>query len=663
MASAYDWSRDVPMSRRGLLATGALAGAGLLGAAVPAAAAPAANVRVPASRPPRWFAYRGPYYAFDAETLRRFASLGVELVHISPLNTLTSLGVPYSPYAPSWVGPGRYDFAPVDRYITDVLAAHPNARLLCGVDLNTPAWWPRALWSRRRIDSFCELGRIAASPEWRAETAAYLRAFLEHTETHHGARIAGYTLFCGMTLEWQDHSAGQESPSKRAAWRKWMAQQGKPDPVDIPPASVRERCSHGIFRDPVADALAVDYWRFSNWLVGDAILYFAGVAQEILRHRVPLGVFYGYVLEHGQGRVPDEGHLDFDRVFASPHVDFFMAPGSYHDRQLGGAGGCMVCLHSVRHHQKGFVQELDHRTHTCPGVTLLGKPAPGYESGFPSRDATLAGLRREFAWALIEGVSLWWFNIFGHIYDDPQVVEAVGQMRQLWTALADREDPPAAEVAVLVDAESMYYLDSRASLVNDFLSRQRYGLGRMGTPYEVYSLGDLATLDLSRHKLILLPNLFVVDAKKRDMLRQKVCTGGKTVVWVYAPGIIADGRYDPANVERLTGIPHGVKELTRRQQNGWTSVLSPRPNIAAGVLRRLAAEAGVHIYGDAEEPLYASRRLLAAHSATGGPRRFVLPRTCRRVRELFSNRVVAERAGQFTDHLKSPDTVLYELED
>lgn len=234
-------------------------------------------------------------------------------------------------------------------------------------------------------------------------------------------------------------------------------------------------------------------------------------------------------------------------------------------------------------------------------------------------------------------------------------------MQELWGALADRDDARTAEVAVLADPESMYYLDSRWPLLDDLLSRQRHGLGRMGAPYEVYSLADLATLDLARHKLVVLPNLFVVDEGKLHWLREKVCTGGKTVVWVYAPGIITNGRYDPGHVERLAGIPYGVKELRRRQMAGFTSVLAPRPNLPAAVLRGLAAEAGVHIYSQAEEPLFASRRLLALHSAAGGERHVVLPRSCRRVRELFSGRVVAENAGRFTDRLKSPDTVLYEL--
>ncbi|MCS7192170.1 MAG: hypothetical protein NZ937_04200 [Armatimonadetes bacterium] len=464
-------------------------------------------MRTNTTKPPRWFAYRCPYHNFDSETLKRFADIGVNLICISPLNTISSVGVPYSPYLPIWVGPEVYDFEPLDQYIADVLAVNPNAQLICWINLNTPAWWPRALWRRGmdgRVDSFCELGRIAASDEWRNDTRDYLQTFLKYTESHYADVIVGYGLVCGMTLEWQDKSQGQESPNRREAWRKWVMEKGLPDPVDIPPASVREHVTYGIFRDPVVDAVGIRYWDFHRWLEGETILYFASAAQEIINHRVPLGIFYGYVFEHAKGRLLYEGHLDFDRIYTSPDLDWFAAPAPYYDREIGGAGGFMVCVHSLKHHSKGFVHELDHRTHTCHGVKLLGKPAPGYESDFPNLQATIAVLRREFALALINGISLWWFNIFGHLYDDIELVKAIGQMREIWDSLADRVDEPVAEVAVLVDAESMLYMDGNADLVNDLLYRQRYGLGRMGTPYEVYSFADLPTLDLSRHKLILL---------------------------------------------------------------------------------------------------------------------------------------------------------------
>lgn len=82
----------------------------------------------------------------------------------------------------------------------------------------------------------------------------------------------------------------------------------------------------------------------------------------------------------------------------------------------------------------------------------------------------------------------------------------------------------------------------------------------------------------------------------------------------------------------------------------------------ADVLRRLAREAGAHIYCDVEEPLYANDRMLALHTITGGLRTIALPRKCRRVTELFSGRVVAENTDHFEDTLTAPCTVLYEME-
>ncbi|MCS7305057.1 MAG: hypothetical protein NZ602_08135, partial [Thermoguttaceae bacterium] len=363
----------------------------------------------PKPMPVRWFAYRCPYTQTEPETIRRFAQIGVHVVHISPLNTLCSLGVPYSPYSASWIGPGRYDFSPVDQYVSHVLEANPQAQLICGVDLNPPSWWVRV---NRRPDSFWDLGRVGADEKWRQDTRAYLEAFLRHTESRYKDRIVAYTLFCGGTLEWIDHAEGQESPSRLAAWRTWMIGQGRPDPGDIPVLSIRERATHGLLRDPESDSLAIAYWRFSNWLVGDTILYFSGAAQEVLQHRVPVGIFYGYLNELGGAPF---GHLDFDRVCRSDLVDFLMAPASYQDRPVGGAGGFMVPIGSVLHHGKGFIQELDHRTHTCRGWKLpgVGLAPPLYEAGFPTLEASIAGLRREFAIALIHGTSLWWFNIFG----------------------------------------------------------------------------------------------------------------------------------------------------------------------------------------------------------------------------------------------------------
>lgn len=612
-----------------------------------------------AADPPRWFGFNT--FAPNAETLQKFTDAGVNTLVCFPSNVLSSVGAPYnSAYPPIWNGLGDYDFDCLDRQVTDKLAVNPKAKFIFFIDLNTPTWWCR-LRGARNPDSFSELGRVAASDVWRRDTREYLQAVLSHLESKHGDVIIGYFLACGWTIEWLDHSMGEESVSRRQAWRRWMTERGRPDPVDIPPASVRDHVSHGPFRDPVDDALAIDYWRFTNELVADTILYFAAATQEVIKHRVPLGLCYGYIMELQKERLLYGGHLDFDRVYASKDLDWFISPGPYHDRQIGGASGFMVPISSVQHHGKGFLMSMDHRTPTARSV-VLGKAIPGHEGGFTDEASCAAGLRREFSLRLISGISTYWFDLFGHWFEGDAIFEAITQMRQLWEEQARPREPSVAEVAVLVDAESMYYLDGKASFQTELLYKQRYGLYRMGAPFDLFSFGDLATLDLSRYKLIFLPNLFVVDAERRKLLREKVCTDGKTVLWGYSPGIIADGKYDPSHVEELTGIPWETKELTARAMEGWRSVYSPKPNVSAGVLRKLAREAGVHIYCEAEEPLYANDRLIALHTTEGGPRTVVLPGKCRRVTELFTGRVVAENTDRFEDTLTPPCTVLYQLE-
>lgn len=611
----------------------------------------------------RFFAYRS--FRPEPGTVKQFAQIGIDTVCFFPANTLSAFGVPYSNYPPIWRGLSTYDFSSLDKQIDDLREANPRVNLICMIDLNSPTWWVRLFGGRTgEHDSYYGLGKVTSSEKWRDDTRQYLEAFLNYTESRYSNAIEGYILACGATCEWQDQTHGEESNSRRVCWRRWMIDQGENDPVDIPPASVRDHISHDMLRDPVADALAIKYWRFVQWQNSDAILYFTRAAQKLVKHRVPVGSFYGYILEHDVKRLISEGHLDYDRLFAAPEMDFFIAPATYCDRQIGGASGFMTPLGSLQHHGKGFVQELDHRTHTAnraPAVDL-GVAGDMIDVFWTDEASTLAGMKREFALALIEGVSLWWFDMWGRWYEGKNVIAALQQMKELWDRLTKYNDSSAAQVAMVVDAESMLYLDQNNERINEFIYNQRIHLGHIGAPYRIFSFADLADLDITPYKLLVFPNLFVVDQKKRDVLEKHVCRAGRTIVWVYRPGVISNGRYAPEHVEDLTGIPMNMQVVTTRQMRDWTSVLSPDPALSTVTLRQQALDAGVHIYCNADEPVYASSRLLAAHSSTGGRKKFMLPQKFRRITELFSNRIIADNASAFEDDLSGPSTVLYEME-
>ncbi len=79
----------------------------------------------------------------------------------------------------------------------------------------------------------------------------------------------------------------------------------------------------------------------------------------------------------------------------------------------------------------------------------------------------------------------------------------------------------------------------------------------------------------------------------------------------------------------------------------WTSVYSTAPNVPAPILRGIARHAGVHLYSDAGDVLYATPELLGVHTVAGGPRVFKLPRNVGHVYDLFNEKTLARDVDQF----------------
>ena len=385
----------------------------------------------------------------------------------------------------------------------------------------------------------------------------------------------------------------------------------------------------------------------------------AGAARGIIGRRAELGVFYGYILEFGPNRLVSEGHLDYERVFASADIDFAVAPGSYRHRQMGGSSPFLVPVGTLKQRGKAFLQELDMRTHTSK------RPAPWYTAAFDTwhnEAETVAGLRREFSFCLTEDVSLWWFDMWGGFYETASARAALAQMKQLWDAAQAQRYESAAQIAVIVDPESALYLDEANPRIDAFNSGLAHALHHVGAPHRAFSWGDLPSLDLTPYRLVVFPYLFVMDAARRRLLEGKVLRDNRTVLWLYRPGVVCDGTYDEAGMQRLTGVRIDEPGITTRSMGAWTSVVSADPKITPRELRNAARQAGVHVYSDTDEPLYACRRYVALHSATGGSRRIALPRTCATVTELFSGRVVGRNVNVIEDTLATPGTVLYRLE-
>ncbi len=527
-------------------------------------------------------AYRS--YRPTTELIRGFSSTGLRLANVTHTGMLCTLDVPYSLFGEVWTGPEQFDWKAFDAQMKMFEANAPGAYYNIAVQLDTRDWYLAA--HPECSNSFWNLVETAGHEPWRADTAASLQAFLRQIEARYGDRIFAYSLLCGSSTEWYTNSQGRgrpeaairQHPIKTAAFRKFTG-----DPTaTMPPLDVLQRTSHGIFRDPVVDAEALRYWRFHHEIIGDAILYFARKAQEVLQHRKLLGLFYGYLTQLNSERLLQEGHLGYERVWRSPDIDMIYAPAKYGaPRSFEGASGYLLTVDSLDLHGKLVFHEVDHTTHIARDTVENGRKIPGGNTKLPDAFASRQVLRREFVLTRVNRTALWWFDFLGGNYASAEMMAMVSELVRAQHRLRDVPMRSVAEIAVFGDVPSMYHINARSSIADDLLVRPPDELARIGAPYDIYNFSDLdhAHMPWDRYKICIFLNPFVISREKQAFLRSKVQRSGRTLLWIYAPNYIQKDRFSVEAISDITGI-----KLVRRVEEG--SAVTVR---AEGIFARIGA--------------------------------------------------------------------------
>ena len=589
----------------------------------------------------------------ELETTTEFGKLGVDTRCFFAANTINSAGFVYCKYQPIWVGLKRYNFAEFDKQVDDLLAANPRARFLCLIDLNTPYWLTRKF----AYDSFDAISHAAADPRWIEITTQWMNDFIAYAEQKYGEKIAGYILSGGGTSEWYEYDRGRSSRVKNQAWVNWCKKRGYDFGEDVPGESTLRQTAHeNVIYDPAVEPEKIHYWQFHNQVIADAILHFAREARSMLGKQKEIGVFFGYYLV-SDTKLVSFGHLDYERVFASPDIDFVISPGTYNDRMIGGGSGPQLPHGTALRYGKRYLHEIDHRTHGVTG-------SPGASNKWKSQAEDEAGLKREVAFALINHSSYWWFDMWGGWYRSPETRALIGKLQQISQVYRDDRSPSAAEVLLVADPQSAYYVNDKAPHSSAMARKFRERLCQTGAPFDVYSFNDLPVIDLARYKAVFLPATLLITPEREAVLKQYVFKDGRTVSWVYAPGICDGVNLDTKRVEKWTGSPYGTKGPATVAMDGWTSVYAfEYDTMTPTVIRDILRKAGVHFYVEKEIPVYTNERLLAVHCKTGGKKTVALPRTCKQIVNVLTGQTVAQDADTFTYDFQTPDTVLFELVD
>jgi len=530
--------------------------------------------------------------------------------------------------------------------------------------VKVPEWYPNAEEYAKPTTPVINLQSIS-SKQWLKDGAEALRRLIEHLENgKYGDRIAGYHFGfgnCGETQLWHtpdfrnhgDYGVsnlrnfydfglklyGNEADLKKA----WLQPELSRDNVILPTATERYGDGNTLetyFRGRDKDVICRDYDMFLSDSVAGAVEHFSAVAKKFTDK--PVGWFYGYFLFVGD--VQSEGGLAYDRILNCPNVDFLASPAAYYYR-----GGNSPSLESAAAQsinlKKVYFEEMDTRTYiVSPERGEL--PRTECTRSFPE---TRYVLWRSLCKNISHGSAFWWMDLGSGWFDSPDIMEEMGKLTKAHSLLKQGSHRSVADVLVVVDDESLVNTQYNRFWTHRFVRDVVLKTRTMGALCDMYRTSDLPSLDLSRYKLVIFAINYTLTPEKLESLG---IPDGATIMFNNVVGIVKDGKPSLKNVEALTGfalredysdelkcpvvkIVGEDNEMTvTKKINGRRVVMNTDPDITPTRLRRIAKDAGCHVYADTDIILFGDESILGVFSKgeTHSELKLPYPRRCREIR-------------------------------
>jgi len=465
------------------------------------------------------------------------------------------------------------------------------------------------------------------------------------------------------------------------------------DDVRAPTAEEREAADVAALRDPARRRPVSDYFVFLHEELAETILLMARTVRASWPRPVVTAAFFGYFYCMF-GRQAAGGHLALERVLASPDLDCVCATPSYTPTALpiGGTGNSRGLIDAVRRAGKLWLDEMDRAT------SVSGCP---WDKGFASTiPDDVAVLRRNLLQPLTRGGGAWCYD-FGMIagtpsfarlgsigwWDEPVLEAEIGRIRSLYTSRVGQAFTRPADVLVVHDPWSFAFTasvrhdpaktvfgvmpvaerDPVSPLLTDGLVEP---LQQSGLIHDEALLPELATLDLTPYKLVILATVPILTAEQRRVVRERVACDGRHVVALGYCGWSDGGRIGPALGAALTGFATeavhqaeprqtlAVDGLTDEQRLPLAFTVPCYPEREAGVVgrwadatasavrrtepaatwwalalpparpavwRAIGRQAGCLIINEHDETTLLGNGLLVVHSLAGGERTLRLP--------------------------------------
>ena len=340
------------------------------------------------------------------------------------------------------------------------------------------------------------------------------------------------------------------SPAMANFFRKWLLREYRGDVLAFASAWGREGFSFahaqaptmlqrvprlgGGFLDPLTQRSVIDYARCESFAILHRVDRQCRAAKEFTDGRIFTCSQIGYL----SGRYH---HREMMPILKSPWLDSFGPAPGYMNRGPGDDIVVNAPVASLMHHNKIFLFQSDVRSHLfTPKRHRFGETATSEES--------VAVYRRELGKYMTTGIVPYQWT-FQRWWEDPKIMEDVPKYDK-WMRMSARFPRwSATQVAVVLDPLSLSagieynYSRSPITAAQHVSFNRNLEWHRLGAPYDLWLLDDLMeSKELDRYKVVVFPAQLALTVEQRRAVREKLERNGRTLIWMYAPGVfMAEG--------------------------------------------------------------------------------------------------------------------------
>lgn len=511
------------------------------------------------------------------KNIKAFAKAGIKLV---ACDTNLCLG---------WYKALNCEYDALKAELSYVLDANPEAQILLRLHINPPYWWlrdnPDELIVYRTEDGDFEgidngesdrmirgdknkLLRVStASKKWLNEAGERLRGFLEYIkDTPEGRALMAVQVAYGLNGEWHQigtdvsnvmqeyfHEFLKDKYHDVDTFRKaWNDEKVTFDNAPFHP-EIFTPGDDGLFRDPQKSRYIIDAQECIQTSNVNAIVHFCKIVKEVMGNAMLAGTFYGYYLYTGGDNAPIGGHLMPEVLYnAKDVVDFLCGPAPYvENRKPHAVPMQRGLLESNRLNSMLWLTEMDQAPEESLQYPYGGNPA--------KMDMSIAIMRRNILMTILSGEGAWFYDhrsdmtnngVYRKIgwWDNERLMQEIADLKKLADDHHTRPYSPVADVLFVYDTKQAFVRSKCTDLQYEVFS----AVLRCGVAADTIYLSDFDKCDISRYKLIVFTNAYLLTPAQRRMIREM--TSGKQVIWLGAPGYCDGNKLDVNSTKETTGM-------------------------------------------------------------------------------------------------------------